>query len=213
MMKKQMIFVMFVSVWVINGLSASESQEDNNSKDKNEKAFIINVNGWDSVVKGYDRENIPHTNKINGSHFRSWLYYGDQMRTDNISVVNQLEDGTFTQERLLDSFSRRELEKCYHEVAPFRTFEETNRTSYAIYKGNTERSAYDPEHLSFVEQIQSDKCVLCIFGNDKQVIVVNAKGLPEQVCKALEIKRTADIQQKFEKNISRSWRQAEKAKK
>ena len=79
---------------------------------------------------------------------------------------------------------------------------------YAPHGQDTKRSAYEPEHLFFIEKIQSDKCVLCMFGDDKQVIVANAKGLPQEVCKALELKRSADIDKKFKNNISRSWKKA-----
>lgn len=199
-MKKQIIFTGLM-LGCISSAVFSAAEKSN----KGERAFRININGWASVVERYDRDNIPHTNKINGKHFGDWIRYAAPMRTDNVSVVKQSEDGTFGQERALDSFNKKELEKCEYEVAPFRTFEQSYRSMYA---GNrTERSAYEPEHLSFIEQIQSDKCVLCMF-NDKQVIVAGAKGLPQEVCKALELKRSADIDQKFKKNIGRSWKKA-----
>lgn len=212
MMKKNLLLMAAAAGCIVHGLGAVESLENK----KGVKAFVINLNRSYSVVEGYDKENIPYTNKINGKCLLNWIQHfdsGDRMKSDNVSVLKQLEDGSFTQERSLDSFSSTELYKCSREVRAFRTFEESDRSTYAIAAGNRERAAYEPEHLDFIEQLKSDKCVLCVFGNDKNIIVANAQGLPEQVCKALELKRSADIDQKFKTNISKSWKKSEQEKK
>jgi hypothetical protein len=189
-MKRYILLSILAIVSITTNTFGQQEKNTAHGTDKGAKAFILNMNALNSVVQAYNKENIPYTNKINGKNFHYWIRYGDPIRTDNVSIVKQLEDGTFTQEKALDSFSRRELEKCYYEVYPFRTFEQSNRSMYCK---NTDRSSYEPEHLSFIEQLQSDKCVLCMFANDKQVIVANAQGLPQQVCKALQLKKAADI--------------------
>lgn len=72
---------------------------------------------------------------------------------------------------------------------------------------------YDEEHLYLVEQLKSNKCVLCKHGT-KQTIVMNARGLPQDVCDQLKLKRIKEVEEKVKKKLhNKTWQQAEKEKK
>ena len=188
-MKKQMLFTAFIGFFAISSLGA---QQD---------AFKINV--FESDVRRDMSNGISSTNELNGVDIWKLLDNQKKINPKGISIVEYLGDNKFSDSKELDEFSQKGLASCDFHLALH---------GYKHVKG-----VYLPHYVSLTKSLRDGTCYLCI-NDDGQTIVTHAQGTPQKVCDMVmknkkEKQRLAAIDKKFQANISRPWRQAEKEKK
>lgn len=195
-MKKQILFSLLIIAGITTNVFCQQEKNTTHDTKKNAKAFLIQFGQEASVIEELSKKGIPFIHEINGYTIWSWIKYPDWTNSDNVmqnvSIIQQMQDGTFSEAKLLSTFSRDQLANCYDVIEPYKTFAESDKNQYKVYSWRL----YSADHLDLVEKLKSDKCVLCKHSNNKQTIVTNAQGSPEKVCNALNLVRQAKIQKK-----------------
>ena len=206
-MKKQLFLIL--AIGIVNGVFADNAPCNEQEGD----AFVIQFTGDASECDWLSEKGIPHTHKINGRYFSSWIQYPRGTREDdevmkNVSVTEQKEDGSFGDSRKLDTYSRFILANCYDVIEPYKSFAESDKDRWKVYSWKK----YDADHLHFVEQLKSNNCFVCKHGPEK-TIIMNPQGLPEDVCKSFKAKRKEEMDKRAGVNArmtSRAYAQMKK---
>ena len=135
----------------------------------------------------YDNKHgVASTTYINGVSVYELLHNHKEMDSKDLSIVQQLRDGTFSKETKWDGFGQATIAAIYKDMSHNkrkRSLLYNNKQDFTLVEPITYPfQLRDDVYVPLTEGLVRETCSLCEYSNGKQVIIADTQGTAQEVC-------------------------------